>query len=281
MRRGARVMIIAAADDARRSREEGRLGQIAQNVLDAEERLLDPLGVAAGNDDRAVHQRDERSALTEESQGPHLHPPGGLDRPDHVFGVPAGADTDEDISRLAVRLKLPLEHALEARVVGVGGQDRRVGGQRQSRQGGPLAMRMKAADELGRHVLAIRGASAVAAQEDLVAAPERGDEHLRGLKDPLRRLPGQTLVERGAFAQLAGDALQSIAGRRGAHDRSPPRAAGATVPRELARSEAMRSAAAARSAARWSATTTGSQAASFPYPVSTRIVVAPARCPSS
>ena len=49
---------------------------------------------------------------------------GLLGRPDHVGGVPARGDGDQGVARTSQRRDLAREHALDAEVVGDGGEER-------------------------------------------------------------------------------------------------------------------------------------------------------------
>ena len=90
--------------------------------------------------------------------------------------------------RGAQRAHLLGEHLLERVVVGDRGQDRGVGGERDRRQLGPLAL--EAADHLGGEVLRVGGGSAVAAGEDLAVGEQasRSSPPRRG-QSPARASP--------------------------------------------------------------------------------------------
>src|SRR5438128_409042 len=125
---------------------------------------------------------------------------------DHVGALPARRVEREYVARARQGVELPREHFVEAHVVGAGGKQRRVGGERQGAQRG--AARLIADHVLGREMLGVGGAAAVAgeeqrparAQRDLVALRDGGDggrvlgrhpcgeggEHFQSLAGPLR-----------------------------------------------------------------------------------------------
>jgi hypothetical protein len=77
-------------------------------------------------------------------------------------------------------LYLTREHALKGEIVCVGGEKRRVGGQRNRGKRRPITLFRQPADEFRGDMLAIRGAAAVSAEQQLAAALDRlGDERCR------------------------------------------------------------------------------------------------------
>ena len=85
---------------------------------------------------------------------------GGLDRFDDVCRVAGSRDGQQHVPGLAKRAYLLGVDDIEAVVVGDGGQDRTVGGQRNGRQF--LALGFEAADQFGGKVLRIGRRATVA-----------------------------------------------------------------------------------------------------------------------
>ena len=83
---------------------------------------------------------------------------------------------DEHVALAAERANLPLEHLLEAVVVADRGQRRGVGGERD--RGQRRAVVDEASDEFRGDVLGVGGAAAVAGEQHLAAALQRGRDAL-------------------------------------------------------------------------------------------------------
>ena len=133
----------------------------------------------------------------------------------HVRRAPRGADPDGHVSRPPDRLDLPREHTLEFGVVGDAGEHGRVRGQRD--RGESRAVADVPVDELGGEVLGVRGAAAVAEEQQGAAAPERRDEGSgRGL-DRVRPLGEEALGRFGMVAVESADPIRTAeSSRRGA-----------------------------------------------------------------
>src|SRR6185295_13862656 len=117
-------------------------------------------------------------------------------------------------------------------------------------------------DELGGEVLGVAGAAAVPAEQDLPAGAERARDQLGGRGDVVGARVDRALGRRRGLAEVGGDALV----HRSAAARTSSR---------------IRSAASRRSATTWSANGLAASSSSGPWPVRTRIVVAPKRRPIS
>src|SRR5215203_7427938 len=120
---------------------------------------------------------------------------------EHVCGGAARRDADCDVTGAAVRLYLADEDTVEPVIVG----DRRhlscIRRQRDRRQ--RAAFPQKAADELTREMLRVRGAAAVAEDEHLRAAAECG-KHCVGCSDHGgNRFTRRTLVQTRGIPQHA------------------------------------------------------------------------------
>ena len=127
---------------------------------------------------RGAGQRDHRKSLRT----------GAFGGADHVPGVAARRDGDQHVALPAERLHLTLEHALGTEVVRDGGEERRVGGERDRRDRWAEVVDRERADELRREVLGVRGAASVAADEELATAPQRGHEERGGRHDVVQAL---------------------------------------------------------------------------------------------
>ncbi len=91
--------------------------------------------------------------------------------PRTTFGAsPRGADADDDVAGPAERLDLAREDLLEGEVVGDGREGRGVGRQGDGRQ--RPSVPAEAAHQLGREVLRVGGAAAVAEDDQLAAGLE-------------------------------------------------------------------------------------------------------------
>ena len=90
-------------------------------------------------------------------------------------------------------------------VVGDRGEDRGVGGERDRRQLGPLAL--EAADELGGEMLGIGSRAAVAAGQHLAAAGDAADHRLHRVGDRLAEHFGRLVLQVGAVDEVLLDAL--------------------------------------------------------------------------
>ena len=129
-------------------------------------------------------------------------PARSVDGPDHVRRVAAGADADQHVARPAERLHLPREDPVEAAVVGVGGQERGVGRQRDRRQPRPLEVLRQPADELGGHVLAVGGAAPVAAEQQLGPCAEGLDNQVSGRNNGITAGLGRSALGFSAVPEI-------------------------------------------------------------------------------
>src|SRR5690606_8342126 len=123
------------------------------DVADEDVRLLNARRVGARRDaQRDVGRRGEVTAGA--ARQPHHRDAARAARVyglQHARRAAARRDRERDVAALAERLDLANEHLLVAVVVGDGRQRRRVGGERDGRDGGPILL--QTADELGGDVL--------------------------------------------------------------------------------------------------------------------------------
>jgi len=104
----------------------------------------------------------------------HVHFFGESDGVKDVGRIAAGGDGDGDIAGAAEGFDLAGEDAAEAVIIGDGGDSGKIRGQGERGKRG--AIKGEAANEFGGNVLGVRGAAAVAEEENLVAALEGMDE---------------------------------------------------------------------------------------------------------
>ncbi len=163
-----------------------------------------------GRHQRDVAHRGELAALrARHADRRHAQRLRGAYRPAHALGAAARRDRDQYVARRAEPLQLAREHLVVAVVVA----DRRdrgaVHAERHGRQ--PRAVHQVAARELGRQVLRVGGAAAVAAEVHGAAALEALHEHFGRRGDRARALLLDALQRAARFAQ---------GGARGALERS-------------------------------------------------------------
>src|SRR2546423_6527109 len=109
------------------------------DMLDRELQLLDVRGFIGRYHETVVDQSPHRApALAEQRDHADALGARGLRRPHQVGALAAGRVQHEQISRSYQRLHLPREDRLEPEIVGARGEQRRVGGQRDRRQGPPV-----------------------------------------------------------------------------------------------------------------------------------------------
>src|SRR5262249_36236738 len=105
--------------------------------------------------------------------------------------------------RLAQGAQLPREHVLEAHVVAGGGQGRAIGGQRDRGDRRPV---LDVADgELGRQVLRVGGAAAIAEPQDLAAAAGRRNGRRDQAPERLRQRFTGRLGNYRVLVELGGE----------------------------------------------------------------------------
>lgn len=148
-------------------------------MLDHQVRLLHVLRARAGDRDGDVGHLPERAARPDQDDRAHADALRRTHGMDDVGRVPARADADQQIFGLAEGLDLAGEDAVVAAIVGISGQERRIGGQGEGGQAGAHEIDCQAARQLRRHVLAIRGAAAVPAQQRLTARAEHLGQRIR------------------------------------------------------------------------------------------------------
>ena len=126
-------------------------------------------------------------------------------RPRTTFALVArGGEPDRDVTGAAERLELAGEDVVERAVVRDRGEQRAVGGQRDRREAG--AVDEVAADELGREVLALRRAAAVAEPEDRAA----GAQGLAIIRSATRSTSGTSARERRHDYLVVVDSLLDV-----------------------------------------------------------------------
>src|SRR5579859_3118792 len=97
---------------------------------------------------------------------------GGLYRTDDIYRIPTGTDTQKHIAKFAQCLDKTQKHIIEANIIRKRGQERTIGGKRNSRKCGSYKLFGESAREFGRHVLTICRTAAIAAQQQFAASAE-------------------------------------------------------------------------------------------------------------
>ncbi len=140
---------------------------------------------------RAVVARDDEidggeapgfaAAAAEEGDGGEVEIFCLVESGENVGGIAAGGEHDEQIFRAREAGDLAREGVFVAVVVDDAGEERAVGGESDSGQG--AAVFGVTADEFGREMGGLRGAAAIAADEQFSATAERREDHLAGAVD--------------------------------------------------------------------------------------------------
>ena len=127
---------------------------------------------------------------------------GRFRRQDDIARTPARADRDEHVAWASQCLDLSREDAVEPDIVREGRQKRRVGSEGDGRERWAIDTLIQAANELGRHVLAVGRATAVATKEHLAPNPKRLCDDFGGLADRVYARLGGTASDLGAVKQM-------------------------------------------------------------------------------
>src|SRR5439155_20396881 len=93
--------------------EEIAFDEPTDQMLDGQMRLLNMLGVRARYRDGDIRQAGERTTGPGENHRTKTRASGVFDGQDHVGGIAAGADPDQDVAGTTQGLDLPLEYAVE------------------------------------------------------------------------------------------------------------------------------------------------------------------------
>ncbi len=164
--------------------EVAALDDHAEDVFQGKVRLLDVHGGVAGDDDVEVGEGGHAAAVVAGvGDGVDLHFPGFLEGLDAVFTVAGGGDGEKDVAGVGEGFDLALEDVVVRVVVGDGGEDAGVGGQRHRAEG--RAIDSEAGDELGDEVLGVGGATAVAADHEFSALLHGVGGEAAGVNDGL------------------------------------------------------------------------------------------------
>src|SRR5262249_12857029 len=143
------------------------------------------------------------AASSRQADGDDAELPTSVDRSQHARRAAAGRDRERDVAASAERLDLPREHLGVAAVVGDARDRRRVGGQREGRQGG--AIEAEAIYELGRQMLRVGGAAAVAEEKERIAGGERIAGHLDDFCQRDRLRIDEAFLRRAALREDSPD----------------------------------------------------------------------------
>jgi hypothetical protein len=125
-----------------------------------------------------------------------------------VRRVPAGADCDQDVTRNGKGMDLTGKNLFVTVVVAQRSQSGRIGRESNGRPASTLALIL--AHQLSRNVLRIRRASAVSAQQDLLAVPERATNEVGALLDLRKTLPQNAIDDVQVFLKSFGSQLADL-----------------------------------------------------------------------
>ena len=155
-------------------------------------------------------RRSEFVVLHGQGDGIHLVVAGILQRAHDIGRVPAGADSEHHVPRLTQSLNLAFEDAIEAKVVGTGRQNRRVGRECDRGQTRSQKILRQHTDELRRQMLAVRCAAPIAAQQQLVVLLQRPCNTLCGCHDVRDTGGDHLLFHRDAVCEMLPDRLRCL-----------------------------------------------------------------------
>src|SRR3989441_2179753 len=154
----------------------------ADQVLDGEMHLLDSRGVVRGDDQSDVSQVLEPTARMPE-EAPDRHPTSlrALRGAYHVGAFAARRVERQHVAGARQGLYLTCEYLVEPHVIGARGEERAVGGERDGAQRRPVGL--VAHDVLGREMLRVRRATAVAGEEQRPVGAQGGDVRVGDRRD--------------------------------------------------------------------------------------------------
>lgn len=156
--------------------------QLAEMMDQKEMGLLRSRAAVARDDEIAGGEAlGVATAAAEEGDGLELQLFRFVQGGEDVGRMTAGGEHDEEIFRAREAGDLTREGVFVAVVVDDAGEERAVGGESDSGQG--AAVFGVTADEFGREMGGLRGAAAIAADEQFSATAERREDHLAGAVD--------------------------------------------------------------------------------------------------
>jgi hypothetical protein len=165
----------------------------ANCMADQDVHFLNPRGARRGNRKTNVRDIFRLAAIaarqTDCSQTPFAR---DLEGSENIQRISGRRNSYERVPCSAKRRDLTREHLLDAKVVGRSGERRRVGCKRDRRKSNPVLF--KANGKFGRNMLAVSCATAIAADQHLIAAFKRFAD-----------LDGNCLDQRSQRSQPVGD----------------------------------------------------------------------------
>jgi hypothetical protein len=172
---------IAEASSAAQSfAEVTLLYEQTEDVFEGEVGFLNFCGDGGGDDDGEVGEVFDLAAVVAgEGEGGKFLIPGLLDGFEAVGGVAGAGDDEEDISFVSKGFDLAGEDAVEAVVVGYGGEDGGVGGEGYRTH--CRAVSDEAADEFGDQVLSVGGGASISADQQFSSCFQGGGGEVGGL----------------------------------------------------------------------------------------------------
>lgn len=168
--------------------------------------FLNSLRVARGNVDQEIDFAGKRPAgFASEGDEKRAAPGARFDSANYVGTFSAGRKRNQDVARRDQRFNLPLEYAVEAEVVGRGGEHGRIRGQSQSRKPRPVFPQPD--DEFRGKMQGIGGASPVAEENEFPPGSEGLRRLAREFLDARDQAGGKSLLDAAAFLKLRDDVL--------------------------------------------------------------------------
>src|SRR5437763_9338543 len=170
--------------------------------------LLDAGRVVGRDDQRDVGELLEVAAgFPQQRDDAHPARFGRLGRPNHVRALAARRVQHEQVTRLRQRLDLPRKYLVEPQIIGAGGQEGRIGRERDRPYRGTVAL--IADDVLSDDVLRVGGAAAVPGEEERPTALDRRLIAVGNGGDRIRLFRRYTARKRGEAVQGLPDFLDA------------------------------------------------------------------------
>src|SRR5262250_682766 len=180
---------------------QGHVHQVPHDVVERHVRLLDAVNAEGGHDEAVLNEVGESAAvLAGEGDGEEAQLTCGLERLDEVGRLAARAHGQRHVAWASEDAQLVGEHLGKIAIVGDGGEQGRIGGQRHGRQGLPLLD--DGMEELDGNVLGIRRAPAVAHLVEASALREASGHGPDQRLDAIGLCPEELLLDVAALARF-------------------------------------------------------------------------------
>ncbi|SPP64672.1 hypothetical protein NITLEN_20312 [Nitrospira lenta] len=199
-----------------RGAKECFLYEFAQDMTERDMAFLDARRDGRRDDERMIDEGGEFAAgAAGPGHGDQAAFARGRDAFQHVRRIAASADADGDIALLAVGPHLSGEEFVEAVVVGDAGDRGDVRGEGDGRQRRALAL--VAADEFRRDMRGVRGAAAIAEEQDFTSFAKRRHHQRGDVSDAVGVVARKLLFDGRAIGEGLEDQifhLPAILGKR-------------------------------------------------------------------